>query len=275
MKSIPAKRGRKKKIINTPQNLEKIKNTIFEEAAQKYLNSIIKNPSMDLKNQKIFYSYLLDYFKDYTLGNIIDDEIIKFKETFIAKGISAFTIKSAITMLFNIISFYGIKVNRHLLSQQKKQIELLSIEKIKEIIKQNTPQAWIIGMGLKIKEIETLEYEDIDFKNNIAAISKLNYGERKTKFYSDRVTRYVKVPKELIKNLDRGGTGRIFKDIKVNNYEQLIFAHIMLMQINKIPMNIIAKQMGYNGLSSFYPMFKHLFPQQLEDSFDIFEVLNI
>ena len=49
----------------------------------------------------------------------------------------------------------------------------------------------------------------------------------------------------------------------------------MLMQINKVPMNLIAKQMGYNGLSSFYPLFKHLFPQQLEDDFNIFEVLNI
>ena len=68
---------------------------------------------------------------------------------------------------------------------------------------------------------------------------------------------------------------KLYKDIKINNYEQLIFAHVMLMQINKVPMNIIAKQMGYNGLSAFYPMYRHLFPQQIDSDFDIFAQLDI
>ena len=275
MKSIPAKRGRKKKIQDPEKELEKAKNIKFEEAAKKYFNSISKNPNINIKNRTLYYTYLVGFFKDYTLGSINEDIIDKFKVKFLADGFSASTLKFTISMLLNIISFYGIKVNRYLFSEQRKQVELLSLSEIKSIIKQNTPQAWIIGMGLRIKEIEILEYEDIDFETNIATISKLSHGERKSKFYSDRVTRYVKVPKELIRNLDRTGTGRIFKDIKIDNYEQLIFAHVMLMQINKVPMNLIAKQMGYNGLSSFYPLFKHLFPQQLEDDFNIFEVLNI
>ena len=155
------------------------------------------------------------------------------------------------------------------------KVELLSIDEIKEIIKQKTPEAWIIGLGLRIKELEILEYEDIDFENRVATISRLSRGERKTKFYSERVTRYIKIPKVLFSQLDKNKTGRIFKDIKIKNYEQLIFAHVMLMQINKVPMNIIAKQMGYNGLSSFYPMYRHLFPQQLDNNFDIFEGVNL
>ena len=83
------------------------------------------------------------------------------------------------------------------------------------------------------------------------------------------------LPKVLFSQLDKNKTGRIFKDIKINNYEQLIFAHVMLMQINKVPMNIIAKQMGYNGLSAFYPMYRHLFPQQIDSDFDIFAQLDI
>lgn len=82
--------------------------------------------------------------------------------------------------------------------------------------------------------------------------------------------RRVKIPSLLFSKLDPNGKGPIFKEVNIQNYEQLIYTHIMLMNLNSVQMNIIAKNMGYS-VHTFYNLYSKALPQELDKNFDIFK----
>ena len=67
----------------------------------------------------------------------------------------------------------------------------------------------------------------------------------------------------------------IYGKITMPTYESCVYAHIMLMQSQQVPMNIIASNMGHTSISSFYHTYHHLFPLHLNDDFNIFNPLGL
>lgn len=77
------------------------------------------------------------------------------------------------------------------------------------------------------------------------------------------------MPAILLKDLNKNGSGKIFKNIEIKNYNILLNTHVKLLLDKKIPLNIICKILGMQCLNEFEARFNFLLPQQLEDDFEI------
>ena len=246
------------------------KNITFKKALQNYMNSVNITSESNKRSFNVYCTRLIDFFEKYKIGDIDEKQILKFREKLITIGTSLMSVKAILGHLFKILSENGINLSKYKIYNDIQYVKPLSLKQIYKIVNTHSPEAWIIGLGLKITEIAALEYEDIDFKNRIAVISKLRYQERKRKFYSRKIGRWLKIPSLLLSKLDPNGKGPIFKEVNIKNYEQLVYAHIMLMNLNNVPMNIIAKNMGHT-LYVFYSLYSKAFLQELDKDFDLFK----
>ena len=87
--------------------------------------------------------------------------------------------------------------------------------------------------------------------------------------------RKIKIPKYLLNRIDKQKKGVIFGQITIPNYESCLYAHITLLRAQNVPMNLIAKDMGYDSVGAFYAYFHHLFPKKFDYDFDITKPLGI
>ena len=156
-----------------------------------------------------------------------------------------------------------------------KDVKLLSMNKIKEIIQENTPQTWIIAMGLKIPELENVCYEDINFETHELRLLKCNQKNQQQFYTHNGHIRRLKIPVLILDKLDRNKTGKIFEDVRIRDYEKYLYAHIMLMLSQNVSINIISKNMGFKSLHTFEILFGHLLPHELDKDFDIFKALQV
>ena len=128
-------------------------------------------------------------------------------------------------------------------------------------------------MGLKLSELQAIQYEDINFEKETLSINK-RYMHGKLVQFKHLQIKEIKMPHYLINKIDKNKIGFIFGQIQMPNYESCLYAHIMLLQSQNVPINLIAKEMGYNSIHTFYRQFHHLFPQKLDEDFDILKPLG-
>ena len=276
MRNIPKQEEINEEIKNLQgvQEYDKPETLKFEIAANNYWDSVIQNNLEISKTKQNNIKKLKDYFGDFLLGEIVYSEIQKYRNQLLTKGVPIVIARALLQTLAVIMRANGVKIDYQLCNQLKRDISLFTLEEIKEIIKENTPQTWIIALGLKVNELDALCYEDIDFDTREVTISKRsNYGKMHFFKKKDKIRR-LKIPVLLLNKLNRNKKGRIFKDVYIEDYEKYLYAHIMLMQSQNVSMNIICKNMGFKSLHTFEVLFGHLFPQELDKDFDIFKNIS-
>ena len=250
-------------------------NILFEDAANKYWRMIKENDiSLEAaNNKKRDIEKLKDYFKGYKLGDIIQEEIIKFKKHLTSKGFCHVTVRSLVGLLLIILRMCGFHRGYDVYANINQKATIYSLEEVKNLIQEKGPAAWVIALGLKLNELQAFQYEDINFEKETIII-KRRYMHGKIFLLNFKQIKELKVPGYLLKGIDKEKTGFILGQKEMPNYESCIYAHIMLLQSQNVPMNLIAKGMGYKSMHSFYEQFHHVFPQKLDEDFDILKPLG-
>ena len=147
----------------------------------------------------------------------------------------------------------------------KKSNQVFSIEDITTIISShNTPETFIIALGLRLGELQALKYEDFDFENKLVAIKRRNECGRIKEFKHAKYIRQCRVPQIILNQIDKNKKGLIFKNIHFDNQEILRNTFFFLCIEKKVPFNIIARQLGFNNLRVFYKEHKKYIPKECD-----------
>ena len=276
MRSIPKQEEINEDIkkLQVFQKYDKPEVVKFEVAAKNYWNAVIQN-NLGINRTKVSHiKKLIAYFGDFLLGEIVYAEIQKYRKHLISKGVPVLIVRAILQTLALIMKISGINLDYQLYSNMNKDIKLLTLDEIKEIITKNTPETWVIAMGLRINDLEEVCYEDIDFNTRELILDKSNYKGKIRFFRKHQHIKRLKIPVLIINKLNRNKKGRIFKDVYIDDYEKYLYAHVMLMLSQNVSINIISKNMGYKSLHTFEMLFGHLLPQELDKDFDIFKNIN-
>ncbi len=259
----------------TRKRKQKPQNILFEDAANKYWKMIVDNDISYTvaNNKKRNIEKLKEYFKGYKLGEIIQEEIVKFRKYLMTKGVCFATVKALVGLLIIILRVCGFQLQYDIYENLTNSATIYTLKEVKELIKKDGPEVWVIALGLKLTELQAIQYEDIDFEQSTISINR-RYMHGKLAYFKRKQVKVVKMPQYLLNKVDRNKTGFIFGQIKMPNFESCLYAHIMLLQSQHVPMNLIAKEMGYSSIHTFYVQFHHLFPQNLENDFDLFKPLG-
>ncbi len=248
----------------------------FEKAANDYIQSLIENQIGVSKTIKLNIKRIIAHFRGIKLGDIVKEKVLEFREKLLSEGTTINTVKNLIGTLFTILKASGIEVEYEIHEYLKKSNKVFSIEDITTIISShNTPETFIIALGLRLGELQALKYEDFDFENKLVTIKRRNECGRIKEFKHAKYIRQCRVPQIILNQIDKNKKGFIFGKITMPTYESCLYAYIMLMQKQHVPMNIIASSMGHTSVSSFYQIYYHLFPKHLEENFDIFKNLKL
>ena len=259
----------------TQKRKPKPQNMLFEDAANKYWK-MIKDNNVSYKvanDKKRNIEKLKEYFKGYKLRDIIQEEIIKFRTHLTSKGVCFATVKALTGLLLIILKMCGFCSGYDIYENLTQSAEIYPLETVKSLIQEDGAESWVIAMGLKLGELQAIQYEDINFEKETLSINR-RYMHGKLVQFKRLQIKEIKIPHYLINKIDRNKTGFIFGQIQMPNYESCLYAHIMLLQSQHVPINLIAKEMGYDSIHTFYRQFHHLFPQKLEDDFDILKPLG-
>ena len=247
----------------------------FEKAAKDYWRAIIVNNIEMSKHKQNAITKLISYFRGVKLGDIVKEKVLEFRDSLLSEGVTITSVKGLIGALFTILRASGINVDYEIYSEIKHSSPIYTLEEIKKIILNDCPEAWVIALGLRLGELQALKYEDFDFENKLVTIKRRNELGRIKEFKHGKFIRQCKVPDIMLERIDRKKQGFIYGKITMPTYESCVYAHIMLMQSQQVPMNIIASNMGHTSISSFYHTYHHLFPLHLNDDFNIFNPLGL
>ena len=145
----------------------------------------------------------------------------------------------------------------------------LSKNEIENIKRNSLAELWILALGINPAELLALDYEDIDTKTRLINIDKAFVNNKICKHRKFYKIRKLLMPRILFEKFNLKGTGRIFKDINITNYNQLLNTHVKLLLDKNVPLNIISKNIGMQSLNEFEIRFNFLLPQNLDDNFEI------
>lgn len=263
-------------------NIEEVRsnNSIYEkyiDAAQAYFEKLENDYSNTAKCRKgIILNHLNPYFKNLNINQITQGHIQEFENSKLAEGYTPSSVKRITTTLTAIMRMNNTDYG-HLMFTYKDVVlppteqGYLSKEEIEKLKTNSTAELWIVMLGVKVAELEALNYKDIDFENKTVNINKALMNGTIQKYRKYYKIRQLKMPDILLKTLSPKGRGLIFKNIKIKNYSVLSNTHVKLMIDKKVPLNIITKLLGFQNLNEFNAVFGFLLPQQLDDDFDIFE----
>lgn len=152
-----------------------------------------------------------------------------------------------------------------------KSVPILSNTEILEIIKNKSPELWVLAMGIKPTEIEALHYEDIDFESGRILIDKFKTNCRIKKYDDPSKVRRQKIHPILLASLDKKGTGLIYEQTHISNYKILMFTHVKLLLDLGVPVDIICKNLGVTDIDNFKEKYKLLLNPFERNDFDIFK----
>ena len=257
--------GRKKK----PHNM------LFEEAANEYWEMIISNNVTISRGKKFQIKRLKKDFKGYKLQDIIQDVIIKYKKRLAKEGVCLGTIKALIGLLLSILRMCGFHREYDIYENLTNSSPIYTMDEVKRVVLSNSSEAWVVALGLKLSELQAIMYEDINFEEGILTVQRRYMHGKLVQLKQEKFIKKLKVPHLLLEKIDPNAHGFIFGKIKMSTYESCLYAHIMLLQSQHVPMHLIAKQMGYESINTFYVQFRHLFPRKLDNDFNIFKPLGI
>ena len=247
----------------------------FEDAANDYWRAIVENNIEVGKHRQEFISKLITYFRGIKLGEIVREKVIDFKNTLLSEGVTFNIVKGLIGMLFTILKASGIKIDFEIYQDLNHSSKIYTQEEVKKIILNDSPEALVVALGLRLGELQALKYEDFDFENKLVTIKRRNEYGRIKEFKQAKFIRQCMVPDTILNRIDKSKKGFIYGKITMPTYESCLYAHIMLMQTQHIPLNIIAHNMGHSSISSFFVTYHYLFPKHLEENFNILKPLNL
>lgn len=247
----------------------------YIDAAQAYLESIENSHlETDICRRGYILNHLNPYFKNFDINELTQDDLLEFQKIKITEGYTSASIKRFLSTLTVIMNTNHSDYKHLTFSHQNTILPpeekgyLLSNE-IEELKKASSAELWILALGINPAELLALNYEDIDYTTRVISINKALINNRIYKHRKKYKTRIIKMPKILFKNFNTKGSGRIFKDININNYNLLLNTHVKLLLDKNIPLNIISKNLGIQYLNEFEIRFKFLLPQKMDDNFEI------
>ncbi len=132
---------------------------------------------------------------------------------------------------------------------------------------QNRPEG-VPAMGL-VYELFAILYSDIDFENKTVLINKFVKNGKIQKYNKRHKIRTLNLPQKLIDMLDINGIGRIFKKVKIGNFDAFLNTNVKLQLKHNIPLNLIYKNLGYANFSDFEKRFNFLLPIEIDKDLDI------
>jgi len=169
----------------------------------------------------IINKYIITYFKLIKINKIDESYINKFINELENKDLKKSTIKQIIVIFKSILIFSGHNINFKLPKIDKKSIEILSNNEVKQLQRYiiNNINNYTIGIlivlhtGIRIGELCALRWENIDLnssmvtiKNTVSRIKKFDDSFNKTtlivgKAKTDKSIRYIPIDKYLSKYL--------------------------------------------------------------------------
>lgn len=247
----------------------------YIDAANAYIKKYSKN-KQNTYISRIGYikNHLTPFFKDYSFEEITQETINKFWQTKQAEGFAPASLNRFTNCLYSIMKEYNIPMS-HLQFIKGNTVAIthderyLKPKEILKIIKNKTQELWIIALGLSVGELSAIEYSDINFKNQTIKINKFLYNNEIQKHRKKYKIRELKLPTVLMKTLNKTNKGRIFKRIRIQDYEILLNTHVKLLLDKNVSINIIYKLLGYQNIRDFEIRFNFLLPQKLDDNFEI------
>ena len=200
------------------------------------LKTCVKMLSKDFCNLPSYMSFLRRLNKDFT-----SDEIKKYRS--IGKSLPHLNLSSKNTVLND--------------------------NEIRNVIKNKNAELWILYLGITPDELFAILYSDIDFENKTVLINKFVKNGKIQKYNKCHKIRTLNLPQKLIDMLDINGIGRIFKKVKIGNFDTLLNTNVKLQLKHNIPLNLIYKNLGYANFSDFEKRFNFLLPIEINKDLDI------
>lgn len=252
-------------------------NILFKTAADRYWEMIVENnTNKEYANTiKRNIKRLKEYFNEYKTKDITYEKIVKYKTHLTSEGVNFSTMKSILSSLLIILRLSGCSIKYDIYENLTYSATIYSLSEIKKLIEKDGPEIWVIALGVKLAELQALEYEEIDYSQGVLNINKYYRFDNIVILHKNQAQRReLIIPQYLLNKIDKTKKGFIFGKIQMPNYESCLYAHIMLLHKQNVSMNVIAKNLGYNSIQNFYRQFYHLFPQKLENNFDILKPLG-
>lgn len=256
------------------------KNTKYEyfvDGARDYIEYLKKKPDKESASMKsAINNHLMPFFKNYKFSEISQDLILNFQNKKIEEGYAIGSIKRFMTILSMIYYKHSNCKNDIQFSSHNNLIlstenPVLSDEEIKQIIETKSPDLWVLCHGITPSELAGLDYSDINFTNQTVNISKVLYNGELQKHRRNYKIRTLKLHPLIYNDLEKKNSGRIIKNVDINNYDVLLNTHVKLLLAQNYPINLIYKNLGYQCLNDFENRFNFLLPHAIKENFDILQ----
>lgn len=277
-------------ILNQIAELNNQKYKSFIDGANAFLNSeYIKT----LNQQKAICSgiknHLIPYFKQYKFSDINEDTLRQFKKDMLSSGLSPASLSRLVIYLKYIVEGYSTetieiqtykKANATTLGLKNKYELITTVNKVK-YSDLYLPVLLVVSLGLKLPEVEALNWDDIDLMNKEIKIDKIMLNGKLIKYRKNHQKRICKIPSTLCNVLkaEKAKAMKMFGNITneelktITNESNLSFdtlrdSYIKDLIDNKIPLNLIAKRLGFCHTNEFLEHYENLIDKTLLDNYD-------
>ncbi len=146
---------------------------------------------------------------------------------------------------------------------------VLNDNEIRNVVKNKKAELWILYLGITPDELFAILYSDIDFESKTVLINKFVKNDKIQKYNKHHKIRTFNLPQKSIDMLDINGIGRIFKKVKIGNFDTLLNTNVKLQLKHNIPLNLIYKNLSYANFSGFEKRFNFLLPKEVDKDLDI------
>src|SRR5574344_982421 len=275
---------------NTIKNDSIFKTDSFIEAAVAYLksNELLKN--MESKTIKSALNcHLIPFFREYKFSEINFEVLNKFKLKKIEEGLSSGSIKRFLVYLRYITNKHSIVPSNiifapsHISASKEvpEKAECLRLINKSRNTNLYLPLLLIMSIGLTYSEAQALTWEDINLTQRKVIVNKIFYKGKITKYRMKHQIRELKIPLTLHRILTprKEEAMKMFKPFSNNDLSELTqnknltFKNIRDSYIkdlidNKIPINLIAKQLGFVHTNEFLSEYENYIDKSLLEKYD-------
>ena len=232
---------------------------------------------------------LIPKYKSNNKSSVSDEMYQAFKKIYLTPN--AYPLKTCVKMLSkdfcNLPSYMSFlrRLNKDFTSEEIKKYRsvgnslpqlnlpskntVLNDNEIRNVVKNKKAELWILYLGITPDELFAILYSDIDFENKTVLINKFVKNGKIQKYNKRHKIKTLNLPQKLIDMLDINGIGRIFKKVKIGNFDTLLNTNVKLQLKHNIPLNLIYKNLGYANFSDFEKRFNFLLPIEIDKDLDI------
>ena len=156
-------------------------------------------------------------------------------------------------------------------SQRYQKPHILTNKEIKNIIEKYPQQLWILCLGISPLELYNLKFEDINYTEQTVIIHKTRYAPNEHS-HKEIYDRRLYIPDVLFKTIPKHQKGQVFLKVNIQNYDTLINTHVYLSINHNIPLNVIAKNIGYTCFDDFLNRFDFALSHDFTHKTDILDI---